>query len=330
MGSPGLMSASFAYDWFYNVWDENRRGQLRADIIEKGMLPGIITYRLGANAPYATNYWNGAVNPFPEANNWNTVGNAGQLISALAIGEESPSFAGEILDKGMVDILQSLEHFNPHGGWFEGYAYWNYTWIYVSRLLASIDTALGPDNNTLSSLPGIADSGYFPIHLSGSSGKSFDYGDSGTSIGDNEQMYYLADRFNKPELTQYQLPYTEAVSAIDPLSLLWYNPEHADGNEFEQMPLDKHYSGIEVGSMREAWKDHDAVSVNFKAGTAQNGHMDLDSGIFVLDALGQRCLPSSLWRIGKTASEIDSGHANMGDRYDLEEAGCVVGRADKG
>lgn len=53
------------------------------------------------------------------------------------------------------------------------------------------------------------------------------------------------------------------------------------------MPLDRRYLGIEMGAMREAWQE-DALSVHFKAGTAQNGHMDLDAGTFVLDALGER------------------------------------------
>lgn len=286
--SARLMSASFAYDWFYHAWSEERLERLREQIIEKGLLPGILTYRLGANAPYNTNYWNGAVNPYPSANNWNTVGNAGQLIGALAIGDESLHFADEIIESGMTDILESLKHFSPHGGWYEGYAYWNYTWIYLSRLLASIDSALGEANNPLISYPGLSESGYFPLYLTGSTNMAFDFGDSGTGIGDNEQLYYLANRYHKPEFTQYQIPFTNKVSAIDPLTLLWYNPQHAKGSEYASLPLEKEYSGIEIGSMRQSWADPDGVSVTFKAGAAQNGHMDLDAGSFVLDALGER------------------------------------------
>ncbi|WP_438349856.1 S-layer homology domain-containing protein [Paenibacillus sp. FA6] len=284
--SARLMSAAFAYDWFYDAWTEEQRSELRKHIIEKGMMPGIVTYRLGDDAPYATNYWLGR--NVPDANNWNTVSNAGQLISALAIGDEVPYLAGEIMENGMTDILYSLEKFNPHGGWFEGYAYWNYTWIYLVRLLGSIDTALGAVNNPLASFEGLSESGYFPIYLTGATSKAFNFGDSGTGIGDNEQMYYLANRYNKPEYTQYQIPFTGKVGAIDPLSLLWYNPQHKGGTEFSQLPLDKQYTGIEIGAMRQSWSDPDGISINFKAGAAQNGHMDLDAGSFVLDALGEQ------------------------------------------
>ncbi|MCU6712692.1 heparinase II/III family protein [Paenibacillus sp. J5C_2022] len=283
-----LISASFAYDWFYHEWGAERLERLRTDIIEKGLIPGLLTYRLGNDAPYATNYWNGKVTPYPESNNWNTVGNTGQLIGALAVGDELPYLSEEILNSGLEDILQSLEHFNPHGGWFEGYAYWNYTWINLAWLLASLDTGLGEANNPLIGFPGLADSGYFPIHLEGSSGKMYDFGDSGHGIGDNEQMFYLAERYNKAELKQFQLPYSDATATIDPLSLLWYEPEGADGTGYVDIELDHHYPGIEIGSMRQSWQDGNGVSVNFKAGAAQNGHMDLDAGSFVLDALGER------------------------------------------
>lgn len=33
--------------------------------------------------------------------------------------------------------------------------------------------------------------------------KAFDFGDSGPGIGDNEQMYYLASRYGKPEFAQF-------------------------------------------------------------------------------------------------------------------------------
>ena len=56
----------------------------------------------------------------------NTVCNGGMIIGALAVAEDSPEIAGEVLARGVVSIRKSLGSFAPGWGMAGGAMYWGY------------------------------------------------------------------------------------------------------------------------------------------------------------------------------------------------------------
>ena len=54
-------------------------------------------------------------------NNWNQVCNAGMVFGALAIQEDYPELATEVIDRAFESISISMEAYGPDGAYPEGY-----------------------------------------------------------------------------------------------------------------------------------------------------------------------------------------------------------------
>ncbi|MBI2929088.1 MAG: heparinase II/III family protein [Verrucomicrobia bacterium] len=268
------MTHAFAigYDWLYEAWTAEQRATLRAAMIEKGLKPALASYR--GTGSYG--WWT------KSHHNWNQVCNGGIGIGALAIGDEEPALAGEILEAALKSIQLAMAEFAPDGAWSEGPGYWNYATSYNVVFLGALERALGTDFG-LSGLPSFADTGLFPIYITGPLGRTFNYADGSDGTIRAPQMFWLANTFERPAYMRYQ----RAIASAQPLDLLWYNPR-LDPASAEPLPPDKYFRSAEVVTMRSAWDDRDALFVGFKAGDNKANHSNLDLGTFVLDALGVR------------------------------------------
>ncbi|MGG1516602.1 heparinase II/III family protein [Paenibacillus oryzisoli] len=282
--SAFMMSCAIGYDWLYETLTVEQRQAILSAIIEKGLQPAREIYRHTPNGPYGQSDWP------RRTNNWNLVCNGGVIMGALAVGEEAPMLVDEVLEGALRSMPVALASFEKDGGWNEGVAYWIYTWVMLSRPFAALDSALGSDFNELAHSEGIRESGYFPIYMEGPTGLYFNFADCFTELNkrDNEGLAWLATKFDLPVLTKWRVGIIDqgGQSLKNPLDLLWYRPDHMA--EVPNLPLDKHYRGIEVATMRSAWQDPEAVFIGFKAGDNQAPHGELDMGTFVVDALGER------------------------------------------
>jgi hypothetical protein len=269
------MTHAFAlgYDWFYEAWTPGQRRLIRTAIIEKGLNRAQNVYR---GNPKPSSPWNRL------RHNWNQVCNGGIGIGALAIADEEPALAGELLADGLNSIQLAMTQFAPDGAWAEGPGYWNYATTYNVALLAALETALGTDFG-LGKIPAFADCGTFPIYITGPIGKTFNYADGGEGTIRAPQMFWLAKQFHRPEYAAYE---NAVVASPDPLDLLWFDRALAQSKS--SPPLDKYFRNAEVVTMRSAWNDRNAVFVGFKAGDNKANHSNLDLGSFVLDAEGVR------------------------------------------
>jgi hypothetical protein len=268
------MSHAFAigYDWLYDVWTAEQRATLRAALIEKGLKPALSSYR--GEAPYG--WW------VKSQHNWNQVCNGGIGTGALAIGDEVPEIAGEILRAGIKSLRLPMARFAPDGAWDEGPGYWNYATSYNTIFLAALQTALGTDFG-LSRIPGFSETGFFPLYLTGPLGRTFNYADGSDGTIRAPQMFWLAREYNHPVYAWCQ----RQVASPAALDLLWFDAR-GKGPGAEGLPLDRHFRGVEVATFRSAWEDRDALFVGFKGGDNKANHSNLDLGSFVLDALGIR------------------------------------------
>jgi hypothetical protein len=269
------MTHGFAlgYDWFYDAWTAEQRNVIRAVMIEKGLRPALNVHQ---DNPKPSSAWNRM------HHNWNQVCNGGIGIGALAIADEEPALAGELLNDGLNSIQLAMREFAPDGAWAEGPGYWNYATTYNIALLAALESALGTDFG-LTKIPGFAECGMFPIYVTGPIGKTFNYADGGDGTICAPHMFWLARKFGRPEFAAYQ---KNVITTPAPLDLLWFDRALAESKS--AAPLEKYYRAAEVVTMRSAWNDRNALFVGFKAGDNKANHSNLDLGSFVLDADGVR------------------------------------------
>lgn len=267
----GEMTQAFAigYDWLYHDWTEAQRATLRTAIVEHGLKPGLKAY----DGSERYGWW------VDRKLNWNQVCNGGLIAGALAVAEDEPQIAGTIVHSAVRSLPLALDEFAPDGGFPEGPGYWGYAMKYTVFALAALDSALGKDFG-LSDMPGLAETGMFPIHMTGPIDKTFNFCDSGNSFRSTPYMRWLAVRYDQLAYAQFAAQ-RSSQRAFD---LIWYRP----AGETVELPRDSYFKKIQAVTMRSRWDDSEATFVAMQAGTNDVGHGHLDQGSFVLDAAGQR------------------------------------------
>ena len=265
-------AVSIGYDWLFDVWNAEQRQQLQQAIVEMGLQPALPVYG-------KQSWWARSIH------NWNQVCNGGIGIGALAIADEYPELAGDVLHAALHSLPLAMHESRPDGGWGEGPGYWRYATEYNVYFLAALRTAFNTDFG-LAQMPGFSVTGDFPIHFTGPTGLTFNYADAHDSWKGAPQLFWLASAFDEPAYAAAQFPFaSERTSALDLLwGATWLNRETHRG----LLPLDRYFSGVSVVTMRSQWDDPNAVFVGFKGGDNRVNHGQLDLGSFVLDADGVR------------------------------------------
>ncbi|MGC4074465.1 MAG: heparinase II/III family protein [Nibricoccus sp.] len=237
--------------------------------------------------------------------NWNQVCNAGVLCAALAIADEEPELARQIIAGARASIPRGMTVYAPDGEHPEGPGYWTFGTTYTVIALAALESALGNDLD-LSNAPGFARTTDFPIIVQGPSGRAFNFADCTEDEQNSPARAWLAHRFSRPtamratralldeslrleKITPFDPKIQgQVVNRFFPLHAVWFpaEPATSDGSD---MPLDTHLRGVaDLAIFRSSWTDPRALYVGFKAGENAYRHNHLDLGSFVLDADGVR------------------------------------------
>jgi hypothetical protein len=271
----GEMTYAFAlgYDWLLDYWNSDQKRIIKSAIIEKGLSRALLAYVKLANNN--EQWWTDV------PHNWNQVCNGGIGVGALAIADEEPALAAEVLENVLQKLPLAMKHFAPDGAWNEGPGYWSYATRYNVAIIASLQSALGTDFG-LSDTKGFSTTGLFPIYNSSPIKKSFNYADGGDGPIAAPQLFWFAGRFNQPAIAQYVYDFKPA----NPFALLWYDAGLLTTKE--ELPADVYYRESEVVTLRSKWNDSLASFIAFKAGDNKANHSHLDVGSFILDALGER------------------------------------------
>ncbi|MHA6483433.1 CBM96 family carbohydrate-binding protein [Paenibacillus sp. strain BS8-2] len=271
-------AVAIGYDWLYDYLSAEQRTTVRTALLNKGLNVGLETYR-GATGDWNRHGW------LSTKSNWNLVANGGLGMGALAIADEYPELAQEVIDSGLASMEVSLAEFAPDGGWVESVTYWYYSIKYLVEYMASLESALGTTFG-LEEFEGINNTGYFPIYMTGPTDKSFHFGDAGNGTVRSAEFFWLAEQFNQPVLNGWR---ESNLTSGDYKDIIYYNPFASSQSPIEaELPLDDYFRNVESVSFRSGWEQPNATYVGFKAGTNNVTHSDLDVGTFVLDALGVR------------------------------------------
>ena len=262
---------SIGYDWLFDTLSPEDRATIREAIISKGLKPGLDAYNRGV-------WWTKV------KHNWANVCAGGLALGALAIADEQPDLARQILDATRKSLDRPMAEFAPDGGWAEGPGYWNYATRYTVFYAAAAQTALGNDLG-ISEFEGFDKTGFFRIHTIGPTGVAFDFADCAEFPGNASQMFWLARRFSEPDFAVAEREF--AAKWGDVFHLLWFDGRGTTLTD-AKLPLDAFFKNVNVACFRSAWEDHDAFYVGFKGGDNSANHAHLDLGTFVMDAFGQR------------------------------------------
>ena len=285
------------YDWLYNYMTVEQRVTVRKALIEKGLKPGLACYR--GIEKYG--WWT------KSAGNWNVVCSGGLAVGALAVADEEPALAAEIIDSGLAAVRPALDDFGPDGSWRDGPKYWAYTMEFVALYLDALRTALGSMKG-LEQARGLAEAGMFRIASIGPFGDNifgddnfapvdhriFNFGDADEEAGFSPATVWLGRTFNCPLYTAEEWKRAEGGDAM---GMVWNRPDpEALSPLAKDLALDKvtavdrcsYFRRDEIGFFRSAWNAPRALWLAFKGGDAASSHSHLDCGSFVLEADEQR------------------------------------------
>ena len=275
-------AVAISLDWLYDCWTDEQRRAMREAIITHGLKPGMEVYAGNVGHRWDQNH-----------NNWNQVCNGGLGMGALAIADEHPMLAAEVLYEAIKSIPKAMSYYAPDGAGTEGVTYWSYGMRYNLIFLSGLETALGTDFG-LSQIEGFDLSGNYQMYLAGADRMSFNFGDCGLTRMSTPMHFWMGKQFNLPQYSWYrysELSHTERNGSV--LDLLWFD-DSAKTFDATTLPLDKHYRKAESASMRSAWDDPNALVVGFEAGlNTYHGHRHQDLGSFILEALGERWVMDS-------------------------------------
>ncbi|MFN3378029.1 MAG: heparinase II/III family protein [Runella zeae] len=273
------MAVAIGYDWLYHDLQKSSLPIIREAILKKGIEPS-------QDAKY--NSW------LKASHNWNQVCNAGMTYGALAIYEDQPELARQIIDRAIESIKLPMEDYKPDGAYPEGYSYWGYGTSFNVLFLSAIHRALGSEFG-LSNERGFLNTATYFQNMVGTSGKTFNYSDAGSGTGGiSPATFWFANRTKASSLLFLQKKAIENISAsagrdrILPAALIWGNGLRFDKVEVPQQLIWVGQGKNPVAMMRSSWTDPSAIYVGLKAGSPSVNHGHMDIGSFVMDANGER------------------------------------------
>lgn len=273
------MAVAIGYDWVYDRLKPESREIIREAILKKGLEPSL-------DSKY--NSWLRATH------NWNQVCNAGMVFGALAILEDHPEIARQMIDRAMETIHLPMEDYEPDGAYPEGYGYWNYGTSFNVLFNSAMDKAF-PGRFDYANHPGYLKTGSFLKSMVGPTGASYNWGDAGGGGSLSPAMFWFAEKSNDPSLLWVEKQYLDRAdysrftsNRILPAVMIWGKDIRM---ESVTEPTEKVYIGqgkMPLMLARTSWSDPNAIYLGFKGGSPSVNHGHMDIGSFIMEAEGIR------------------------------------------
>ena len=273
------MALAIGYDWLFNELPDDSKKIIRDAIVQKGLQPSF-------NEDY-----NGFLG---SENNWNQVCNAGMTYGVLAVQEDYPDLAQQVIDRSFESIPKAMKGNQPDGIYPEGYNYWGYGTTFNVMFLSAIETFLKTDRG-LSESPGFLKTAGFLEHMLAPSGVCFNWGDGDRMGSLLPAMFWFASRNNDPTLLWMDNQYLQVEDyskftkdRLLPAIMIW-------GKEIPFEIIKAPASNVWMGQgknpvclMRSSWTDPGAIYLGYKLGSPSVNHGHMDVGSFIFEADGVR------------------------------------------
>ena len=273
------MGVAIGYDWLFEDLSAGSRDEIRSAILAKGLLPS----KESAHKGWLTS-----------SNNWNQVCNAGMVYGAMAIQEDYPELAKEMIDRAINSVPKPMEAYQPDGVYPEGYGYWGYGTTFNILLLSAFEKA-GISDEGLSGTPGFTETGHFLKHMLTPTGRSYNWADCGTGTNLKPAMFWFAEKSNDPSVLWSEKQFLEntnlsRLKGIRELPMLMVWGKNIPLSSITE-PKEKFWMGQganPVAMMRTSWTDTKAMYLGFKAGSPSVNHGHMDIGSFIMESDGVR------------------------------------------
>jgi hypothetical protein len=274
------LAMSIGYDWCYDKLSPESRTIIRDAILKKGIEPSL-------DAKSNSNWLNAE-------HNWNQVCHTGMSYGAMAIWEDQPELAKQVVNRAINYIQKPMAQYAPNGGYPEGYGYWGYGTSFNVLFLSAVEKLFGKDFE-LSRKPGFLGTAAFLENMTGPSGRPFNYSDAGGGGGLQPAMFWFAAKQKDPSLLWVEKshlindnPKDYVRDRLLPAALLW-----SGGAHMQQITAPKSLLWVGEGPnpvalMRTSWTDPNAIYVATKGGSASVNHAHMDIGSFIMEADGVR------------------------------------------
>ncbi len=272
------MAVDIGYDWLYNYLSPASRAAIKEAILKKGLEPSL-------DSKY--NSWLRA------EHNWNQVCNAGMTYGAMAIYEDEPALAKQIINRAIDAIVLPMKDYAPDGAYPEGFGYWGYGTGFNVMFLSAVEKLFGKDFG-LSEMPGFLPSARYLENMTGTTGKPFNYSDAGSNGGLNPAMFWLATKMKDPSVLWVERnylnrnPQSYINNRLLPAIILWSNEFDINKITPPKSTMWTGHGKNPVALMRTSWTDTNAIYVGMKGGSVSVNHAHMDIGSFVMDADGVR------------------------------------------
>lgn len=275
------MAVAIGYDWLYNDLPVATRETLRFTLAEKGIKPSFDS----KNNRFVTS-----------EHNWNQVCNSGMVFGALAIAEDEPELAQNVINRALQSVPKAMNaSYKPDGAYPEGYAYWEYGTSFNVLLISALEKALGSDYG-LSAIPGFLKTASFIQNITGPTNVVHNWGDCASKeAGFSPASFWFAVKnkdnsvlFSQIKLMAAQKAAVQTANRLLPAALIWGTQISLSAIKAPEKKVWIGQGSNPVGFIRTSWTDPDAIFVGFKAGTPGMSHGQMDVGSFVLDAYGER------------------------------------------
>lgn len=273
------MAVAIGYDWLYDQLSLASRASIKEAILKKGLEPSL-------NSKH--NSW------LKAEHNWNQVCNAGMTYGAMAIYEDHPVLAKQIINRAIESIAIPMNDYGPDGIYPEGYGYWGYGTSFNVMFNSAIEKLFGTDFG-LNNMAGFLQTAGFMENMTGPSGKPFNYSDAGSNGGFHPAMFWLANKINDPTLLWQEKKYLQPDQLkslkgdrLLPAVMLWGTGFAADKITAPQSNIWVGRGKNPIAMMRTSWTDPNAIYVATKGGSVSINHAHMDIGSFVMEADGVR------------------------------------------
>jgi hypothetical protein len=275
--SEMTLAIALGYDWLYDELTDDQRQTIRDGMI-----------RLGLNTALTNS------GGLTWENNWNQVRHGSMCAGALAVYEDAPDLATQILQQAKDNYHRALHAYHGDGVYPEGPVYWHYGTSFSWVMAACLTSALGDDWGILQS-PGFAKSFEYVKQVTTPTGLLFNYADCNRGPIDQPIHIWAGAMLDRPDYIDFGMGsmdrYFKYVRAkgprLTPLALLWYHPTEHVAPTHGPTCYVGHGEKVQIATIRSAWDDPKASFVGIKGGNIRvnHGHMDIGSVIFEADGI---------------------------------------------
>ncbi len=272
---------ALCYDWLYDYLDDTQRSTLKNALLQNHL--NIVSDLFKNPSDYSS--WPSPYTAYRGKENHTALNNSSVIVQAIAVADDSnKGFYADLITTALGNLSDVFDSMYPDSGWYEGVSYWGYVGPFIARMLSGFESAFGTCFG-YENVAHIVNCSDFPMYAQTNEGY-FRVGDVSQGKDSSPEKYYLA-------LLRGDVGYQKAVlggsiSSASPLLCLWYDTDADYENASYTFAKDKLFSDINMAVFRNTWETDEQIFAGLKVSKAVDTHNNMDSGTFVLDALGER------------------------------------------